>query len=645
MAGAGLGFDQLASSGVQNAQNQVARRKQLEDEQRQSKQSELDKQAASGAITPVQWGSATSDLYAHEPAESRLGRLKRGAERIVGMKKQADAQKAQADANLNTQRDQTYGVPSQAPTQGSLEPTSPQGQSPASMVTQSFQGKDVPGLVAPGNLDITKRPNINNGDGTNSSTFSMSFGTDKGEVLVPGVGDGVTYPPRKLSPAEALDQYKKTGKNFGTFKDVGTANAYAEALHNDQAKYGNNGQSKGPAPRAQTQHYQNGQQAFQGIMAQAKTPDQLAAEKQKQAISTFTQEGDIQNTQKSAAETKAREDTLALIDKYITDPEANKAAKQEYTQKQAGIFGAPKPLTGAAGQPIEFPPGSGLYARAVTNPDNTTAMIPMPEGWKPPAPKPGSPSVQYTNLLAKKILAGNKQGPPLYPQESAQLEAAKSALTVAGIARADAWAQAAARNHLQAVTNDAGEDVLVPVSQGVAAANAGQPMTAGVVGAPTGADKKNQMLAQSAIAQVDRMQNILRQDPNLTGPGAGQLTTLQTWLGTQDPDAQAFIVSSLLGSEHGVAVFGGRNIHTISDLQSAIGSMKTNPKALAAALQVIKETMQPWTTANGRLPAPRATQGGGGKHKVGDTIMQGGHKFKATAVDQNGKVTAADPVQ
>jgi hypothetical protein len=73
--------------------------------------------------------------------------------------------------------------------------------------------------------------------------------------------------------------------------------------------------------------------------------------------------------------------------------------------------------------------------------------------------------------------------------------------------------------------------------------------------------------------------------------------------------------------------------------------MKNNPKALAAALQVIKETMQPWTTANGRLPAPRAAQGGGGKHKVGDTIMQGGHKFKATAVDQNGKVTAADPVQ
>jgi hypothetical protein len=482
------------AAGNTNAQAEVGawqqRKQGLEDEQRQLKQSELDKQAASGAISPVQWGSATSDLYAHEPAESRLGRLKRGAERIVGMKKQADAQKAQADTKLAAQ----------------------------------------------------------------------------------------------------------------------------------------------PSPKAD----------YASIQASAKTPDQLAAEKQKQAISTFTQEGDIKNTQKSAAETKAREDTLALIDKYITDPEENKAAKQEYTQKQAGIFGSPKFLPG---QPFEYPVGSGQYAKNATNSDGTISIVPIP-GYHPSAPKPStSPAGIYTNLLAKKILADGKQGPPLTPQESAQLEAAKGALTVAGIARAEAWAQAAARNHLQAVTNDAGEDVLVPVSQGIAAANAGQPMTAGVVGSPTGADKKNQMLAQSAITQVDRMLNILRQDPNLTGPGAGQLTTLQTWLGTQDPEAQAFIVSSLLGSEHGVAVFGGRNIHTISDLQSAIGSMKTNPKALAAALQVIKETMQPWQTANGRLPAPRAAQGSGAKYKVGDPIMQDGHKFKATAVDQNGKVTAADPVQ
>lgn len=72
----------------------------------------------------------------------------------------------------------------------------------------------------------------------------MSFGTDNGEVLVPGVGDGVTYPLRKLTEQEALDQFKKTGKNFGTFKDVKGADAYAKTLHEDQAKNGNTGSKK-----------------------------------------------------------------------------------------------------------------------------------------------------------------------------------------------------------------------------------------------------------------------------------------------------------------------------------------------------------------------------------------------------------------
>jgi hypothetical protein len=109
----------------------------------------------------------------------------------------------------------------------------------SNLITQSYQGKAVPGIVEPGNLDITKRPNIDNHDGTHSSTFSISFGTDKGEVLVPGVGDGKNYPLRKLTPKEALDQYHKTGGNFGTFKTIKDANTYAEKLHEDQATYGN----------------------------------------------------------------------------------------------------------------------------------------------------------------------------------------------------------------------------------------------------------------------------------------------------------------------------------------------------------------------------------------------------------------------
>jgi hypothetical protein len=75
-----------------------ARTQQLEDEQRQTKEAALLNQLSTGAITPAAYGAGVSDLYAHEPAESRLGRIGRGLERAVGLKKQATAQQQRADA-------------------------------------------------------------------------------------------------------------------------------------------------------------------------------------------------------------------------------------------------------------------------------------------------------------------------------------------------------------------------------------------------------------------------------------------------------------------------------------------------------------------------------------------------------------------
>ena len=126
---------------------------------------------------------------------------------------------------------------------------------------------------------------------------------------------------------------------------------------------------------------------------------------------------------------------------------------------------------------------------------------------------------------------------------------------------ATARAKANAEYAVNPVTGDDGSDVLQTRANIVNAAKSGKPMTAGVVGAPSGLDKKNQMLALSALQQVDRMEQILKDDPYLTGPGSGQLTQLQTWLGIQNPDAQQFILSGILGSEHGVAVFGGQYPH------------------------------------------------------------------------------------
>lgn len=60
----------------------------------------------------------------------------------------------------------------------------------------------------------------------------MSFGEDGREVLVPTVSDD----GRILSDDDAIALYKRTGKHLGIFRDVASANAYAQSLHEQQAK-------------------------------------------------------------------------------------------------------------------------------------------------------------------------------------------------------------------------------------------------------------------------------------------------------------------------------------------------------------------------------------------------------------------------
>lgn len=70
------------------------------------------------------------------------------------------------------------------------------------------------------------RNRVRNPDGSISTVRTISIGTDQGEVLIPTVvGDKV------LSNDEAIDHFRKTGENFGTFKSVDEANSYADALH------------------------------------------------------------------------------------------------------------------------------------------------------------------------------------------------------------------------------------------------------------------------------------------------------------------------------------------------------------------------------------------------------------------------------
>lgn len=81
-----------------------------------------------------------------------------------------------------------------------------------------------------GNINLNQRPRVANPAGGTSTLYSMSFGTDKGEVLVPRVSeDG-----RIMSEQEAIDAYRKTGRMLGVFASPEDATRYADYLHKDQ---------------------------------------------------------------------------------------------------------------------------------------------------------------------------------------------------------------------------------------------------------------------------------------------------------------------------------------------------------------------------------------------------------------------------
>jgi transglycosylase-like protein with SLT domain len=94
-------------------------------------------------------------------------------------------------------------------------------------------GPTAPGMVKPGNIDLTKRPVVHRADGSVSTLYSASFGTDEGEVLVPQISDK----GKVLTIEEAKKQYEKDGKSLGVFKTPEQADEYANYLHKQQGKF------------------------------------------------------------------------------------------------------------------------------------------------------------------------------------------------------------------------------------------------------------------------------------------------------------------------------------------------------------------------------------------------------------------------
>jgi hypothetical protein len=95
--------------------------------------------------------------------------------------------------------------------------------------TMAAQNPD--GLIAPGNIDLSKRPIAKNADGSYSTVRSISVDGDDGSYLIPTVVNGAVVPND-----QAIKHFQKTGENLGKFKTWQQADKYAETLHNEQAK-------------------------------------------------------------------------------------------------------------------------------------------------------------------------------------------------------------------------------------------------------------------------------------------------------------------------------------------------------------------------------------------------------------------------
>jgi len=90
----------------------------------------------------------------------------------------------------------------------------------------------VPQPLVPGNVDLTKRPAVVNPDGTVSSIRSIGIEEDGHRVVIPTVSDD----GRVMSDQEAVDHYHRIGRHLGIFKTQDEADAYAELLHELQAR-------------------------------------------------------------------------------------------------------------------------------------------------------------------------------------------------------------------------------------------------------------------------------------------------------------------------------------------------------------------------------------------------------------------------
>lgn len=118
--------------------------------------------------------------------------------------------------------------PFQAPP-ASPPPTPPTQPAPTKSVNYQMGPRTAPGMVAPGNIDLWGRPRVRNDDGSVSTIRNATFTIEDPQspyygktVMLPTVMDNGTI----VSPHDAYQNYRKTGKHLGIFDTPENADLY-----------------------------------------------------------------------------------------------------------------------------------------------------------------------------------------------------------------------------------------------------------------------------------------------------------------------------------------------------------------------------------------------------------------------------------
>lgn len=87
-------------------------------------------------------------------------------------------------------------------------------------------------MLVPGNINLNRRPVVQNPDGSVSTVRSINFTDENGKaVLIPTVVNG-----KVVSNEEAINHYYRTGEHLGIFDSEASASQYGQSLHESQAR-------------------------------------------------------------------------------------------------------------------------------------------------------------------------------------------------------------------------------------------------------------------------------------------------------------------------------------------------------------------------------------------------------------------------